>query len=125
MSLQLNRARAIGSCCSWKDSWISNSQKLHRIVAFHAQPCPSSASLVALLCLCGLRVCHEAVNKVSLLHAASVPAEFLVCAALDALGKTQCYPFLLPPEPAALEQCHAVVRGRISGLLPAESSIPG
>lgn len=113
MCLQLNCARAIGSYCSRNDAWVNNSQKLHRIVAFHAQPCPSSASLVAVLCLCGLGVCHEAVNKVSLLHAASVPATFLVCAALDALGKARCYPFLLPPEPAALEQCHAVVGGRI------------
>lgn len=48
-------------------------------VALHALPCPSSVSLVDVLYLCGLGVCHEAVNKVALLYASSVPADFLVC----------------------------------------------
>lgn len=39
----------------------------------------AALSLVDVLYLCGLGVCHEAVNKVALLCASSVPAEFLVC----------------------------------------------
>lgn len=69
----------------------------------HAQPCPSSVSFIDVLCLCGLRPCHEAINKVSLLRASSVPAEFLVWAALDTqeLWKTSnVITILLSPEPA-------------------------
>lgn len=119
MCLRLQRARENRArSCGGRNCEIKNSEKGHGTV-WSAQPAPGSVTWVG-LCLCGLRPCCEAVNKVSLSRASAAPAERVPSRCRPGCSSIQG---TLPPPLSGL--CHAVAGVRTEGLLPAPSFIPG